>query len=574
MGRPSLPHALSSAQCDYQQPHRSHRIIPILAAACFLAGGQFAFAQTGRGVPEPVAAEVGATMFIDADARDTLFVESAQRIVGINSPARDDTPIITADGRLMFFNSTRYGERSWARKQAGRYDDDIYVSRAAGGESDSWREPTNLRPINTSDDDGIVAISSSGNQLYYLSLRRGWQKDGGPFYQAQRDGENVAQMIGLGGGITRFFAGVPLKSQIRVFGASISPDAKSFYFATTAYSHTGDHEIWVSHRSSTVHEWETPENLGPTVNACGGSYAPFIAADGRTLYYSSGRDGGLGGDDIYMVVQSDGQWRQAVNVGAPINSPSDDAFLSLPASGDRVYFASTRSGAGDLFVAPMRSELRPGNVALLSATVLDSAGGSPVVAMVAVEEANTGRIVFRGATSAADGHTATVLRPGGEYVVTITAPGFVFRSERIVVPNDSTFAELLRTYRLGRPIPEHAFRLNNIVFDYNSAILRSESYAELNRLVSFLREAADTRISIQGHTDSTGTADFNDRLSLERAASVRTFLIITGQIDPSRIEFKGFGFSRPIVPNDCDAHREINRRVEFVILGKITDTQQ
>ncbi|MBC8144494.1 MAG: PD40 domain-containing protein, partial [bacterium] len=279
-----LPHVLVPATCGTLLRHCFVVLIAVATTgAVFFVNS--ANAQTGPVGQSRLAADHNASLSFGSETRDTIVVETARRISDINSPSRDDTPIITADGRLMFFNSTRFGERPWAHQLLGRYDDDIYVARSAADGNDIWREPTNLRSVNTSDDDGIVAISSSGHLLYYLSLRRGWQKDGGPFYQAERHGSDVSGTAGLGGGITRFFAAVPNKGQVRIFGASMSPDGTSFYFATTAYSQTDDHEIWVSHRSSTTAEWQTPENLGPRVNAGGGSYAPFIAADGNTLYF-------------------------------------------------------------------------------------------------------------------------------------------------------------------------------------------------------------------------------------------------------------------------------------------------
>jgi OOP family OmpA-OmpF porin len=572
MGRTLPPSSVHSSAVRTCKAHPSLRWIAFVLILSASVGDRLpAIAQSG--VQASTLADLSAPL-LEPPARDTVVAgadATAMRLAGINSPERDDTPIITADSRLMFFNSTRHGDRSWARTIMGRYDDDIYVATARTDGRDEWTEPVNLRSVNTSDDDGIVAISSSGHLVYYLSLRRGWQTNGGPFYQAERRGIEVAAMRGLGGGITRFFAGVPVKGNIRIFGASMSADGRSFYFATTAYSRTADHEIWVATRPSAEGEWGAPRNLGPLVNAGGGSYAPFIAADGRTLYFASGRPGGLGGDDIYMTVNIDGVWRQPINVGAPINSPDDDAFLSLPAAGDRVYFSSTRSGNGDLFVAPMRPELRPSNVALLTTLVRDSLGGEPLEATVTIEDAATGAVVFRALTSATDGHAATILRPGGRYTITVAAPEYVYQSETLVIPQDSTFAEFSRTYRLRRPVPMEAVRLENIVFDHRSATLRPESYPELERLAAFLTEAPALRIAVHGHTDSTGTDGFNRQLSHERAASVREYLISAGSIDASRIEIQGFGASRPLVPN-TDERREINRRVEFVILSPKTET--
>jgi outer membrane protein OmpA-like peptidoglycan-associated protein len=490
----------------------------------------------------------------------------ATRLQGINSTDRDDAPIVTVDSRVMFFNSTRYGDRPWAHKNRNRYDDDIYFASRApeGSTGDFWMTPGNFTAVNTSEDDGIAAISPSGNVIYFLSLRHGWENSGGPFYQAKRDADKVSEIKGLGGGITEFFRSVPL-SLIRVYGASLSPDGKAFYFATTVHATTNDHEIWVSRRENVEGEWGYPQNLGPRVNAGGGSYAPFIAADGKTLYFSSGRPGGLGGDDIYMTTMVDGNWRQPVNLGTPINSDADDAFLSIPASGDRVYFSSSRSGNSDIFLAPLAAEFRPSDVLLLSGTTSDSASHKPLEATITVVDLQTGAQVFQGRSNAFDGHFATVLRPGQSYEISVTNPGYIFQSERYTVPSDASYKEVVKNYLLVKAALNQTIILHNVNFDYKSAELKPESHSELDRLVGFMKDLPDMVIELGGHSDNMGTEEFNLHLSLDRANSVKEYLVKTGRIEPTRIVTRGFGTTHPVASNDTDEGRLLNRRVEFTI---------
>src|SRR5690606_16056548 len=107
--------------------------------------------------------------------------------------------------------------------------------------------------------------------------------------------------------------------------------------------------------------------------------------------------------------------------------------------------------------------------------------------------------------------------------------------------------------------------LNNIFFDIDKATLQPESYPELNRIASLLKERQTMRIEIAGHTDSTGPDRYNLQLSERRAKAVVTYLVRQG-INSNRISVVFFGESKPIAPNTTEEGRQRNRRVEFKIL--------
>jgi hypothetical protein len=102
--------------------------------------------------------------------------------------------------------------------------------------------------------------------------------------------------------------------------------------------------------------WTDPVNLGSKINAGRYDGSPFLASDGKTLYFSSNRDGGKGGVDLYQstwIGPSDTDWSEPIDLPVPINSEKNDFFLSMPATGKTVYFASDRTGKTklDLWVA-------------------------------------------------------------------------------------------------------------------------------------------------------------------------------------------------------------------------------
>ena len=110
-------------------------------------------------------------------------------------------------------------------------------------------------------------------------------------------------------------------------------------------------------------------------------------------------------------------------------------------------------------------------------------------------------------------------------------------------------------------------RLNNIFFEHDKSKLTEDSKGELSQIYSFLKNHPSLIIEVAGHTDSTGTKQYNKKLSLARAKSVKQFLVNKG-IKQERIRVAGYGEDKPIAPNSTKKGREQNRRVEFEILQK------
>jgi len=109
--------------------------------------------------------------------------------------------------------------------------------------------------------------------------------------------------------------------------------------------------------------------------------------------------------------------------------------------------------------------------------------------------------------------------------------------------------------------------LKNIYFEFGKSNLKPESYAGLDNVVKLLQSNETIRIEISGHTDNIGSLKTNTKLSTDRAKAVVDYLVKKG-IPASRLEYKGYAFSQPIAPNNTDAGRAQNRRVEFKVLSK------
>jgi hypothetical protein len=146
------------------------------------------------------------------------------------------------------------------------------------------------------------------------------------------------------------------------YGASISSDGLTLYFADGAKwpfrSHgLGGGDIWMTTRKTLASDWSEPLNLGATINSGSEEGAPFISADGLSLYFQSGRSGGYGALDLYVSRRSNlnAPWENPVNLGAGVNGVSVEFFPYVSPDGLTIYFGSFRSGQGDIFVATRTS---------------------------------------------------------------------------------------------------------------------------------------------------------------------------------------------------------------------------
>ena len=104
------------------------------------------------------------------------------------------------------------------------------------------------------------------------------------------------------------------------------------------------------------------------------------------------------------------------------------------------------------------------------------------------------------------------------------------------------------------------YAAKNIYFNTGSAKLLSKSFAPLNEVVKILNEDTNLKLNIEGHTDNVGKDEYNQLLSDNRAAAVKTYLVSKG-IDESRITSQGFGETQPVADNNTAAGRTKNRRV-------------
>lgn len=106
--------------------------------------------------------------------------------------------------------------------------------------------------------------------------------------------------------------------------------------------------------------------------------------------------------------------------------------------------------------------------------------------------------------------------------------------------------------------------LNNVLFDFDKAVLKPEGKVEVDKLVAEMKKFAKDTVVIEGHTCDIGAEAYNMGLGQRRADAVQKYMVESG-IDAARVQTVSFGETKPAVPNDGAANRKLNRRAEFKV---------
>ncbi|MFH1000360.1 MAG: OmpA family protein, partial [Bacteroidota bacterium] len=351
----------------------------------------------------------------------------------------------------------------------------------------------------------------------------------------------------------------------------LSSDSKVLLMAIESTDSYGDLDIYVSFLELNG-SWSKPMNLGNTINTNQKEYSPFIASDGVSLYFSSKGHGGFGDADVFISRRLDdtwANWSDPENLGSTINTSGADAYYVIPASGDYIYFVSTDNsyGAEDIFRASLPGNVQPKPVVLISGKIINPNTKEPVEANISVEILPDGNNIGTYKSNHETGDYKIVLPAGYKYGIRIEAKGYIFSNDIYDARKITGYTESEKITELF-PIEEGTtVQLNNIYFELSKAELKPESFPELDKVVSFLNANPTIKIEISGHTDSTGSDEINNKLSDDRARTVKNYIVSKG-IQEDRIESKGYGSKKPIASNATPEGWALNRRVEFVIIKK------
>ncbi|WP_156123569.1 OmpA family protein [Flavihumibacter sp. ZG627] len=484
--------------------------------------------------------------------------------LNINSELPELRPTISPDGNLLFFICENHPANSKYRSIPNSQD--IWFSYKE--ENGQWSEARHLSyPLNTVHYNTVYSISPDNNRILIR----------GAFVNGAYDGKGVSICHLREDGrwsepdalrIRNYFK----YDQGKQSGACMAHDGRTLLLYMTPEKGGSLNDIFVCFLTSNG-SWTEPKSLGKKINSPEtDEMTPYLAADGKTLYFSSNRSGGLGDNDIWMTRRLDDSWQKwsdPVNLGSPINTENWDAFFTLDAGGEYAYLSTKLNtyGESDIVRVKLMEKEKPDPVILVSGNVYNKKTNEPLSASLLYETLPDGVIAGNGTSNAIDGSFKIVLPFNKNYSIRATADKFFAISENLNLDSlvKEGYKEIHKDLFLVPIEIGQVVRLNNVFFDFDKWSLRPESYLELDRVVKLLEENRSIEIEMSAHTDSYGSDEYNMKLSDNRARSVVEYIISKG-INASRIITQGYGETKPVVPNDSDENRQLNRRVEFKIM--------
>lgn len=292
----------------------------------------------------------------------------------VNSEYYDHLPMISPDGSRLYFT------RKFAEQNIGKdHNDDIYYSYIMTNGKFSKAENIGP-PLNNENNNFICFISSDNNKLYTANkyIRNSYNYNGLSYSIRQKNGAwSKPKSLDIPN----------LVNDNEFAHYHVSLDEQTVLMAIQRPDSYGDMDLYVSQKYSDG-SWSAPKNLGPTINTVSAEGSVFLAADGKTLYFSSAGHPGFGSYDMYMSKRLDNSWTnwsKPLNLGDKINTDEMDIYYTIPASGDYAYFSSGKTyfGLNDLYRIRLPREIRPEPVDINRLVSASSVKPEPVLSTYA-----------------------------------------------------------------------------------------------------------------------------------------------------------------------------------------------
>jgi OmpA-OmpF porin, OOP family len=505
---------------------------------------------------------------------------SAQKINGfetlgenVNSATKEIMPLVSIDGKTLYFVRDGHPENNCYQKfKAGKLksSQDIWYSELQTDKT--WGKAKHMTsPFNQNCLHAIDYISPDNNSVFSVTRKgfkvshkteTGWSD----FEETEIKGMKTNN-VGVNGYIT------------------FAPNQKVMILSFSTKQDGVKNNFYISFLKKN-NSWSKPKKMPSTINTKYNEICPFIAADGKTLYFASDKPGGFGSSDLYVIQRLDDTWKkwsEPKNLGSDFNTSGWDAYYCIDAKAEYAYMVTNVNGNCDIVRKLLKpndnqvttnkvnkqeiktNDIIPDPVVLIYGNVYNSKKKTPIGAKIDYQILGTGVNAGIANTDPSTGSYKIVLNYGKKYGIFAKADGFISVSDNIDLTQYGTYQEIKKDLFLTPIEIGQIVKLNNIFFEFNKAELGTDSYPELDRVVLVLNQNPNMKIEIDGHTDNVGQDDYNQKLSENRAKAVYEYLSKKG-IEKQRLAYKGFGKLRPVDDNQTDIGRQKNRRVEFTIL--------
>jgi outer membrane protein OmpA-like peptidoglycan-associated protein len=465
----------------------------------------------------------------------------------VNSPKADYGPTIGNLDYILLFTSKR-NEKSQGLDRG--FNEDLFFTKRIDGQ---WMEAQEFNTINTQFNEGSACLSRDGKSLYFARCNSPDSHGNCDIFSAElRTDSTWGNVKNLGLNINT----VAWDSH-----PSLSHTGDTLFFASDRIGGFGMSDIYYSVKDKNG-SWQKAQNIGPIINTRGHEVSPFFHHKFNVLYFSSnGQPLNFGDFDIYKSYrQTAASWIEPKNIGPLVNGTGSEYYFTIDSESSHLYYA--RSAEDDirnldLHSFPVPMEAQPDAVARLKGTLINSETKKPFKGIVSIIDLDKGVEV-----------APKFIRPDGSfdfnlinkrnYLLIIQGDDF-FRIEEVFFMDGD-----MEINKETEPI-ESKIAFKSLEFENGKADILPSMHADLGKLANFLIDHPRFKLNISGHTDSQGKEEANLRLSQARADAIKAYLTYEFKIDPARIDAHGYGSSKPIIEEENDDHRKLNRRVEFDI---------
>ncbi len=463
----------------------------------------------------------------------------------INSNVSDYGPVLSINDNLLLFTSKRVYIPGATQMIS---NEDIFYSILDYGE---WQEAKPLKDINSIFNEGSVCLSKDGMTMYFSRCDAPDSYGNCDLFTAEMQEDSTWGRIRN--------LGTTINSKGWDSHPALNHTEDTLYFASDRIGGFGLSDIYFTYKNDKG-EWMPSQNAGPVINTRKNDLSPFYHPVYPVLYFSSdGQILNFGEFDIYKANHTDYGWSEPRNIGPLINGPGSEFYFTIDNQSNKLFYARSIENDLDnldLYSFPLPMEGQPNAGTTLSGSLADSETGDPFErGIVSIIDLTNGIEVAPQYLSK-DGTFEFTLINNSEYLLIIQGDEF-FRIEEIFhLEGDMEINKFTESI-------SSKMKFSSIEFDNESADLKPIMYYDLDKLANFLLDNPDFKLRISGHTDSEGSAQFNKDLSMQRATNIMDYITFFGKVPENRIEAYGHGSTRPIVEENSDEDRALNRRVEF-----------
>jgi len=503
----------------------------------------------------------------------------------VNSEYDDYNPVLHPSQDLLYFTSRRETEKNKRLDIDNKFIENVFFSDQAG---ELWRKPKLLEnKLESKNNESVLLFSNDGNEIYLYNGK----KNGGEILVSELKNDKWKSPKKLKGKVS---------SKYKETTIALSPDETEMIFVSNQEGTIGGMDLFYS-KLDEKGKWSAPINLGAAINTPYDEEGVYWHPKEDKVYFSSKGHNSMGGFDVFVMERDvDKMWSNPENLGYPINTPNDDLFLKMDENNKQAYYSSVRqngNGGFDLYkiiflgeekelkvttddihlaweykpvddlfyITPQ--ELKVDTALFMVGMITDSKEGIPIQAKVEVIDTELSKVVATGLSDTLGNYKIRIPKKK-DYGVEVTAKNYLFYVTIVNLSDKQVVdSKVQANFQLDKIDVGAKMVLKNIFFETNKATLKPQSTTELERVATLLKENPGIRLEISGHTDNVGSYRVNQKLSEARAKSVVDYLINQG-LDKSRLEYKGYSFTQPVADNNTAEGRAQNRRVEFKVLSK------